>query len=123
MGLRAPVSSKVNQWTLLVGALPAVYAMSAGGWAGMPLDSRQGHEILLTAAQSLFALAVLLDLKFSWKEAAVSGILFLLQPFFTSAHARDVFVVIYLVGAAAVFVWGNRWAGAKAIVRRAFGKE
>ena len=34
------ISSKVNQWTLLVATLPAVFSISAGSLDGMPLDSR-----------------------------------------------------------------------------------
>ena len=35
-GLGALVSSKVNQWTLLVGTLPIVFAISSGGLHGLP---------------------------------------------------------------------------------------
>ena len=59
MGLGALVSSKVNQWTLLVGALPIAYAISAGGLSGLPLDDRQTGELLLTSAQSLLAALLL----------------------------------------------------------------
>ena len=33
------VSSKVNQWTLLVGTLPIVFAIAAGGLHGLPVDA------------------------------------------------------------------------------------
>ena len=39
-GLGTLVSSKVNQWTLLVGTLPIVFAVAAGGFHGLPLDTR-----------------------------------------------------------------------------------
>ncbi|HEX5442006.1 MAG TPA: hypothetical protein VFW76_14040, partial [Ktedonobacterales bacterium] len=55
----ALVSSKINQWTLLVAMLPLVYAISLGALDPMPLDSRQRDEVLLTAAQSLFAVILL----------------------------------------------------------------
>ncbi len=32
-GLGALISSKINQWTILVGVLPLVFALSAGSWA------------------------------------------------------------------------------------------
>jgi cation:H+ antiporter len=57
--LGALVSSKVNQWTLLVGTLPLVYAISLGALHGLPIGSRQREELWVTAAQSAFALAVL----------------------------------------------------------------
>lgn len=55
------LSSKVNQWTLLVGTIPVVFAISAGTFSGLPIDGHQRLELLLTAAQSLFAVSILLD--------------------------------------------------------------
>jgi cation:H+ antiporter len=75
----ALISSKVNQWTLLVGSLPIVFAVSAGALHGLPLDSLQREELLLTAAQSVFAVAVLADRKISVKEALALLVLFFLQ--------------------------------------------
>lgn len=59
-GLGALISSKINQWTILVGVLPVVFAASAGGWHGLPLDTVQREELLLTAAQSMFAVALVI---------------------------------------------------------------
>ncbi len=56
------VSSKVNQWSLLVGTLPVVFALSAGSFNGLPIDAMQREELLITAAQSLFAVALLVTL-------------------------------------------------------------
>jgi len=98
VGLRVLLASKVNQWTLLVGMLPAAYGLSAGSFAPMPLDPRQTGEILLTAAQSIFALAILVNLRFSLKEAVALVALFITQPFFTSLHARHIYSGIYLLG-------------------------
>ena len=68
-GLGTLVSSKVNQWTLLVGTLPIVFAISAGGLHGLPLDTVQREELFLTAAQSFFAVAVISSLTMSLREA------------------------------------------------------
>ena len=68
-GLGTLVSSKVNQWTLLVGTLPIVFALAAGGLHGLPVDAHQREELFLTAAQSFFALAVLVTLSISLREA------------------------------------------------------
>ena len=68
-GLGTLVSSKVNQWTLLVGTLPIVFAIAYGGLAGLPIDAHQREELFLTAAQSFFALAVLATLSISTREA------------------------------------------------------
>ncbi len=73
------ISSKVNQWTLLVGTMPLVFAVSAGTWHGLPLDTLQRQELFLTAAQSLFAVAVLADRTVTPREAASLAALFLAQ--------------------------------------------
>jgi cation:H+ antiporter len=74
--LGALLSSKVNQWTLLVGTIPVVFALSSGTTDGLPLDPQQRLELLLTAAQSLFAVAILVNLSLT-----VSGALTLLSLF------------------------------------------
>ena len=68
-GLGTLVSSKVNQWTLLVGTLPIVFSIGAGGLHGLPVDAVQRQELFLTAAQSFFAIAVLVTLSISLREA------------------------------------------------------
>jgi cation:H+ antiporter len=76
-GLGALVSSKVNQWTLLVGTLPMVFAIASGSLHGLPIEANQREELLLTAAQSLFAVAVLASLSISVREAwALFGLFF-----------------------------------------------
>lgn len=77
--LGALVSSKVNQWTLLVGTLPIVYAFSSGALHGLPLDTLQREELFLTAAQSAFAVAVLANRSISVREALGLLGLFLAQ--------------------------------------------
>ena len=73
------LSAKVNQWTLLVGSLALSYSLGAGHVSALPLDQRQVAEVLLTAAQSLFGLAVLASLSFHLGEAALLAGLFVLQ--------------------------------------------
>ncbi|WP_432993239.1 sodium:proton exchanger [Dactylosporangium sp. CA-233914] len=77
--LGALVSSKVNQWTLLVGTLPVVFAASSHGWSGLPIAAAQRGELLLTAAQSLLAIALLLGLTLSLRAALMLLGLFLVQ--------------------------------------------
>lgn len=86
--MTALISSEVNQWTLLVGMLPVAYSVSSGGTVPMHLDDRQVKEILLTSAQSLFAIAVLANLSFNSKEALVLAVLFVSQLFFPSPQLR-----------------------------------
>lgn len=60
-GMRTLISSKVNQWTLLIATLPVVFQVGQGGISlqGMPLVERQQVELWLTAAQSLFAVILI----------------------------------------------------------------
>jgi cation:H+ antiporter len=67
--LTAVVSSKINQWTLLVGTLPLVFAIASGSLSGLPVGPDQRQELLLTAAQTVFAVAILVNLSISLREA------------------------------------------------------
>ncbi|MGH9010564.1 MAG: sodium:proton exchanger [Acidimicrobiia bacterium] len=83
-GLGTLVSSKVNQWTLLVGTLPIAFAIASGSTHGLPIIARQREEVFLTAAQSLFAVVTLINLSMSLREAAALFTLFWAQ-FITGA--------------------------------------
>jgi cation:H+ antiporter len=78
-GLGALVSSKVNQWTLLVGTLPIVFSIFAGMIHGLPLDAQQRVELFVTAAQSVFAVAIVASRAVSRTEAWVMLGLFVAQ--------------------------------------------
>jgi cation:H+ antiporter len=97
LGLGALISSKVNQWTLLVGALPIAYAIAKGAWVGLPLDERQSEELLLTSAQSLLATLLICDLDFSRFEAVLLAAAFGVQLFFPDTQVRIAFSFLYLV--------------------------
>lgn len=77
--MKALISSKVNQWTLLIGTIPLVFAISGGVIRPFVLDSLQVHELVLTAAQSLFGVAVLLNLKLNRTEGTLLAVLFFAQ--------------------------------------------
>ena len=99
MGSRAMgllISSKVNQWTLLVGTLPVVYSVNLGGVGEIHLGNRQLDEFLLTSAQSLFAVILLVTLRISWRGGAALLVLFVTQLFFTDPQARVIYALIYL---------------------------
>jgi cation:H+ antiporter len=68
-GFNALISSKLNQWTLLIGTLVVVYSLSLGYYGALPLDAHQTGEIWLTAAQSFFAIAILITFTISVREA------------------------------------------------------
>jgi cation:H+ antiporter len=107
IGIGALISSKVNQWTLLVGAIPVAYALSAGGLAGLPLDERQTEELILTSAQSLLATLVIADLRFGRAEALLLALLFLGQFLFTSTESRYLFIGVYFAIFLGLFVFGG----------------
>jgi cation:H+ antiporter len=114
-GLGTLVSSKVNQWTLLIGTLPIAFAIFSGGWHGLPLDPAQREEVLLTAAQSVFAVTVLANLSLSVLEAVALLGLFLTQflagallPADMHGAERLSFTAAYLLLAAAITITQHR---------------
>jgi cation:H+ antiporter len=78
-GFNALISSKLNQWTLLIGTLVVVYSLALGQYGVLPFDVEQTGEIWLTAAQSFFALAILVDFTISVREAVLLFVLFISQ--------------------------------------------
>lgn len=115
VGLGALLSAKVNQWTLLVGAIPVVYGISAGAAAPMLLDFRQREEILLTAAQSLLGLMVLVNLRFGLQEALLLAMLFMAQLFFPTTEVRIAFSVLYGFMCVALLFRRGEWKALKAL--------
>ncbi|HYT27093.1 MAG TPA: sodium:proton exchanger [Actinomycetota bacterium] len=97
------VSSKVNQWTLLVGTLPLVFAVASSSLHGLPIEAAQREELLLTAAQTVFAVAVLVNLSMSLKEAGAIFALFWAQ-FIIGALVPPSLHGVELVGLSAVYL-------------------
>jgi cation:H+ antiporter len=120
-GLSVMISSKVNQWTLLVGLLPVVYGAST--WfhkrhldLAMRLDGRQTEELLLTSAQSAFAAALLQRGHLSWRGAVALLGLFVVQFAVTDTRGRILFAIAYLVMTLLILGWhflGGRWREAR----------
>lgn len=80
LSLRSLLSAKLNQWTLLIGMIPLIYAFSFGSInPPMAMSRHQSYEILLTASQSLFAICLLLNLYIGIREAIILFIFFILQ--------------------------------------------
>jgi len=98
------ISSKVNQWTLLIGSLPVAYSISGVDISPLPMDSRQVEEVFLTAAQSAFAVAIFASLSISSREALLLLGLFGTQLFFTDPAVRYGYGGAYLMLAAFTFV-------------------
>ena len=116
-GFNALISSKLNQWTLLIGTLVVVYSIGLGTYGTLPFDAKQQAEIWITAAQSLFAIAILVNLNISLREATVLLVLFLTQVFAEFLIIRDLvafpfdsyellvgYTVVYVVLAVGLFV-------------------
>jgi cation:H+ antiporter len=78
-GFGALISSKVNQWTLLVGTLPIVFSIFSRTTHGLPLDRQQRVELMVTAAQSVFAVAIVASRSVSTREAWAMFALFIAQ--------------------------------------------
>ncbi|MFF5986510.1 sodium:proton exchanger [Prauserella flavalba] len=97
------ISSKVNQWTLLVGSIPLAYLLGGGG-AALHLDARQVEEFLLTATQTLLGVAALLALRFPrWAAWTLLG-LFAAQFALPGQTARYVLCGVYAALALAALV-------------------
>jgi len=116
-GFNALISSKLNQWTLLIGTLVVVYSLALGQYGALPFDQKQAGEIWLTAAQSLFALALIVDFEISVREAVALFVLFASQVATEFLLVRDVielpvtqyqllllFTAVYVALAAGLFV-------------------
>ncbi|MDY0039840.1 MAG: hypothetical protein RBS57_05965 [Desulforhabdus sp.] len=88
VALGSLLSAKLNQWTLLVGMIPGVYGISSASLESpIPMGSFQMHEILLTAAQSLLAVILLIRMRLGPKGALLLFSLFIGQ--FFSPHLLD----------------------------------
>ena len=111
------ISDKINQWTLLVAMIPLAYSVGAAGLSSLPLTARQHEEFFLTAAQSLFALSLLLRLRLSLASAGALFGLFSLQFALgfafrdNEAQAEMVLTYVgwlYLALALVMLVWSRR---------------
>lgn len=103
-GMTILISSKVNQWTLLVGSLPLAFSISGTTLSPLEFDTRQVEEVFLTAGQSLFAVAIFVSMTMVWWEALLLVVLFLSQLFFTDTTVRVGYGAGYLALAALIFL-------------------
>ena len=102
MGLAILISSKVNQWTALAGSLPIAYVIG-GGSAAIPMDGRQSEEFLLTAAQTLMGIALIIGLRLGLRAAVALLGLFLVSFVIPDEGVRLWMAVAYFAIAAIVF--------------------
>ncbi|MEE8346800.1 MAG: sodium:calcium antiporter [Dehalococcoidia bacterium] len=98
------IASKVGQWTLLIGSLPLAFSISGGTFSPLEFDARQAEEVYLTAAQSMFAVAIFVSLSMASWEAILLAVLFTAQLFFFDTRVRLGFGSFYLLLALIMFV-------------------
>lgn len=103
-GMTILISSKINQWTLLIGSLPLAYSISGGTFSPLDFDARQSDEVFLTAGQSLFAVAILVSLSMSRWEAILLAALFTTQFVFTAGTVRVAYGAVYCLLALAILI-------------------
>ena len=117
------IASKVGQWTLLIGSLPLAFAISGGSLEPLNFDARQAEEVYLTAAQSLFAVAIFVNLRLSRREAILLAALFITQLFFFDTTIRLAYGTLYLLLALLMFLrdipaMPNLWRAAREAARQ-----
>lgn len=114
-GFNTLISSKLNQWTLLIGTLVVVHSIALGEYGALAFDQKQAAEIWITAAQSLFAVAVLINFEITVGEAFTLLSLFLSQVFLEFLVVRGVlsvssislltgYTVVYVVLSGIIFL-------------------
>ncbi len=131
-GFNALISSKLNQWTLLIGTLVVVYSIALGTYAALPFDAKQAAEIWLTAAQSFFAISLLLDFEINVGEALTLLVLFISQVGIEFLIIRDlvnfplssyefllVYTAVYVLLGGVLFI--HRHRAVRRLLRRTFG--
>jgi len=88
------ISSAVNELTALVALVPIVFVISRGATGGVPVGQHD-VEIFLTMAQSLYACAALLDLKFNTSNAIILFVLWVVST--AIVEIRLVVGIAYLI--------------------------
>lgn len=101
------ISSKVNQWTLLIGSLPIAHLLG-GGELSLHLDSRQVEEVLLTATQTMMGVALILALRFNRSAACTLLGLFVIQFPIFSTQGRLLLCGVYIAVAVAGLIINRR---------------
>ena len=101
MGVNMLISSKVNQWTLLIASVPIAYIVGGGAVSGIASSGVQSAEIFITAAQSAFGVMLIIDRRLTARAGFALLSIFLAQlitQFFFQDNnlIRWLFGVIYL---------------------------
>ncbi len=123
LGVNMLISSKVNQWTLLIASLPLAYIAAGGAITGIASSDVQSAEVFITAAQSVFGVMLIIDRRLTARAGFALLSLFLAQLitqfFFQEDNTpRIVFGVVYLsIAGLMVFQY---WRSIMPTLREAF---
>jgi cation:H+ antiporter len=115
LGLAILISSKVNQWTALTGSLPIAYVVGGGTGASLPMisivngvaDLRQVDEFMLTIAQTVLGVALLMSLRLGAKSAALLFTLLAIGFFIPNPEFRFWLSLVYFA-ISAIVIWHHR---------------
>ena len=123
MGVNMLISSKVNQWTLLIGSIPIAFIVGGGALSGIASDDVQRAEVFITAAQSAFGVMLIIDRQLTARAGFGLLSLFLAQLitqfFFQDDNTpRIVFGIIYL--AITALMVAQHWRSIMPTLREAF---
>lgn len=90
----------------MIGTLVVVYSISLGSYDVLHFSQRQAGEIWLTAAQSFFAVALLIDFRISVREAIALLALFAIQfhPVFQTYRGLLAYSGVYVVLGVALMI-------------------
>jgi cation:H+ antiporter len=105
------ISSKVNQWTLLIGSLPIAHLLGGGGFS-LQLDPRQVEVVLLTATQTMMGVALILALRFNRTAACTLLGLFVVQFPIFSTQGRLLLCGVYTAVAVVGLIINRRHVAA-----------
>ncbi len=123
MGVNMLISSKVNQWTLLIASIPIAFIAGGGIIEGIASSSVQRAEVFITAAQSAFGVMLIIDRRLTARAGFALLSLFLVQLitqfFFQEDNTpRIVFGIIYL--AITALMATQHWRSIMPTLREAF---
>jgi cation:H+ antiporter len=106
MAVMNMVSSTINQWTVLIAMIPIVYCISLMQIATIHFSDFQRWEIILTVAQSMYAVTILLKMRITVVDACTLLVFWFIQfatPTLTfdvngyELTMHEVMTVVYLV--------------------------
>ncbi|MFA5896638.1 MAG: hypothetical protein WC985_07010 [Thermoplasmata archaeon] len=114
MALLNMISSKVNQWTLLVLFIPTFYSFGLGTIASVPLSEFHKRELLLSIAMTVYGATTLLKRRLTALNASILFGLWLLQFLFpetlpgTSLDTRFLTALAFVGLAGVEVLWHRR---------------